>query len=297
MLGYVVSWQGEPSTAVGSVGEDAAVGTDRDQPIGFPIYRSTAVAVVAGEVPGVASSLDEIADAGDRAGRQRNAVLDDATELDEVGTHERRYLRGLLVGVDYEDGVLAGATIGFALCLVNSITVACVLALADEVDAVTSMRALVRQGVAFACLVAFTALAVWTTTAAVVGGIAADWLANHFLVGRVATAGGLAAGFAVAIVVAAVIGLTGCWVNALGPGRGYGWVRYLLGVKSAARRGLLPGRPALFIDWCVRTGLMRRCGTRFQFRHPDLAALVGDRYSERPAADRAPAPAQPSLAT
>jgi hypothetical protein len=51
---------------------------------------------------------------------------------------------------------------------------------------------------------------------------------------------------------------------------GWGWLRYAVGVHAAVRKDLLPTRPARFLDWCLRTGLMRMAGSSVQFRHRQL---------------------------
>ena len=56
----------------------------------------------------------------------------------------------------------------------------------------------------------------------------------------------------------------------LGYGNGSMWLRYVLGVRSAARRNLLPRRPVQLLDWCVSVGLMRMAGNTIQFRHGRL---------------------------
>ena len=62
----------------------------------------------------------------------------------------------------------------------------------------------------------------------------------------------------------------------LGYGNGSMWLRYVLGVRSAARRNLLPRRPVQFLDWCVSVGLMRMAGNTIQFRHSQLQKwLIG----------------------
>jgi hypothetical protein len=48
------------------------------------------------------------------------------------------------------------------------------------------------------------------------------------------------------------------------------WIRYGLGIQAAMRRGMLPPRPARFLDWCVGVGLMRMSGSNPQFRHREL---------------------------
>jgi hypothetical protein len=51
---------------------------------------------------------------------------------------------------------------------------------------------------------------------------------------------------------------------------GSGWLRYAIGVHAAVRQHLLPRRPARFLDWCLRAGLMRMAGSSLQFRHRKL---------------------------
>lgn len=75
----------------------------------------------------------------------------------------------------------------------------------------------------------------------------------------------------------------------LAVGNGNVWLRYLLGVRSAARHGALPKRPARFLDWCLDTGLMRMAGNSVQFRHRQLQ----DWLATRPR--RSPPPLPPSL--
>jgi hypothetical protein len=64
--------------------------------------------------------------------------------------------------------------------------------------------------------------------------------------------------------------LLGLGVGLFYGSRGYVWLRYALGVRSAARRDWLPVRPARFLDWCVAAGLMRMSGINIQFRHREL---------------------------
>jgi len=72
-------------------------------------------------------------------------------------------------------------------------------------------------------------------------------------------------------------------------GRGNVWLRYVLGVRSAARQGALPRRPARFLDWCLNTGLMRMAGNSIQFRHRQLQ----DSLVTSPGRSPAPAAASP----
>ena len=65
----------------------------------------------------------------------------------------------------------------------------------------------------------------------------------------------------------ALVAGTAVW---FGLKQGAVWLRYALGVRSAARRNLLPSHPARFLDWCVSVGLMRMAGNTIQFRHKQL---------------------------
>lgn len=51
-------------------------------------------------------------------------------------------------------------------------------------------------------------------------------------------------------------------------------VRYAIGVTIARRRGDLPARPAQFLDWASRAGIMRISGVAYQFRHQQLQAWL-----------------------
>jgi hypothetical protein len=48
------------------------------------------------------------------------------------------------------------------------------------------------------------------------------------------------------------------------------WPRYAVAVRELARAGLLPRRPARFLDWAYTAGLVRMSGIAVQFRHRDL---------------------------
>jgi len=76
------------------------------------------------------------------------------------------------------------------------------------------------------------------------------------------------------------------------------WLRYAVAVRLARRRGALPARPVLFLDWCLSTGLLRRTGNALQFRHRDHeewllragADRSGGESPGRPAPATAPGP-------
>lgn len=48
------------------------------------------------------------------------------------------------------------------------------------------------------------------------------------------------------------------------------WPRYFSAARILSRRQELPARPALFLDWAYRAGLLRLAGIAVQFRHRDL---------------------------
>jgi hypothetical protein len=67
-------------------------------------------------------------------------------------------------------------------------------------------------------------------------------------------------------------------------GKGHAWLRYGLAMRSASRRGLLPRRPARFLDWCLNQGLLRLSGNALQYRHRELQQWLLPaqyRYHER----------------
>jgi hypothetical protein len=76
---------------------------------------------------------------------------------------------------------------------------------------------------------------------------------------------GLAPGLAIGVVTGLALGLG--FGLTLG---GSAWLRYAVGVRVAVRQHLLPKRPTLFLDWCLRVGLMRMAGSSLQFRHRQL---------------------------
>jgi hypothetical protein len=75
---------------------------------------------------------------------------------------------------------------------------------------------------------------------------------------------GLAPGLALGLATGLALGL------GFGLFYGAGWLRYAIGVRAAVRQHLLPRRPARFLDWCLRAGLMRMAGSSLQFRHRQL---------------------------
>jgi hypothetical protein len=73
------------------------------------------------------------------------------------------------------------------------------------------------------------------------------------------------------------VGGTAIWLSF---GGGSVWLRYAVGARSAIRQGLLPRRPARFLDWCVNAGLMRMSGNNIQFRHAQLQRWLMSDESE-----------------
>ncbi len=65
------------------------------------------------------------------------------------------------------------------------------------------------------------------------------------------------------------------------------WPRYLVATMILARRGDLPRRTAVFLDWAYGAGLMRLSGIAVQFRHREFQTWLTTR--SQPAEDRAAA--------
>ncbi|MGH3929822.1 MAG: hypothetical protein ACRDTF_07580 [Pseudonocardiaceae bacterium] len=63
------------------------------------------------------------------------------------------------------------------------------------------------------------------------------------------------------------------------------WPRYLVATTILARRGELPRRPAVFLDWAYEAGLMRLSGIAVQFRHREFQTWLTTR--DQPADDQA----------
>jgi hypothetical protein len=125
-----------------------------------------------------------------------------------------------------------------------------------------------------------------------VGGLGKDAVAASSVTSLVrqcltyAAGAGLAFGLVFGLPVVLAAGLTYVLAAGLAAGlafgKGYVWLRYALGVRSAARQGRLPQRPARFLDWCLHAGLMRMAGNSIQFRHRQLQDwLTNPRNSER----------------
>ncbi|HSL07040.1 MAG TPA: hypothetical protein VK887_03585 [Pseudonocardiaceae bacterium] len=216
----------------------------------------------------------------------------------------RRIGRLLMVGL--AAGVLAGLTVapmstavglasrlmvtlGFsALGLVGALMVGLVSGPATRPTAIDRPARLVQQGMVhtIAAIVAFPLAFLLAgelgtgLSAGVVGGIVAGLGALLAIWLAIGPTGGLAVGLAVGLnsgpevelpfaVVALVIGLI---FAANSP-----WPRYLFAVMLLARRGDLPRRPAVFMDWAYQAGLMRLSGIAVQFRHREFQTWLAAR--------------------
>jgi hypothetical protein len=142
---------------------------------------------------------------------------------------------------------------------------------------------LVQQGIVHT-IAAFVAapLTIVLTDKLISGGLAAGLLG--------ALVAGLAIGLAVGIAIGPVSGLAAGIALALKSSNYLGglpyavaalvvglifvadspWPRYLFATVLLARRGDLPRRPAVFIDWAYQAGLMRLSGIAVQFRHREF---------------------------
>jgi hypothetical protein len=76
---------------------------------------------------------------------------------------------------------------------------------------------------------------------------------------------GLAPGLALGLATGLALGLGSTLLDG-----GWDWLWYAIGVHAAVQQHLLPRRPTRFLDWCLRTGLMRMSGSSLQFRHRQL---------------------------
>jgi hypothetical protein len=52
------------------------------------------------------------------------------------------------------------------------------------------------------------------------------------------------------------------------------WLPYFIATRMLARQGLLPRRPAQFLDWGCAAGRVRMSGVSVQFRHRELQHLL-----------------------
>lgn len=167
----------------------------------------------------------------------------------------QRLWLGLVVmtaGLAY--GLWAGDPVGW---LVFGLLLGGLIALVDDIESVDLPSQLVRQCVLSTVLLGLAGLlgGLWV-------GLAAEGLETGLLLGLML---GLVLGF--------------------GPGVGWVWLRYLLGVWSAAWQKRLPKRPAKFLDWCLDRGLMRMAGPSVQFRHRELQRWLSEKSATPPCSD------------
>jgi hypothetical protein len=124
VLGHVRGGQGQPlpdGFAVRARGRrggggdpdvEGAVVADGEDLVGLAVDRAAAVALVAGEVPAVVAGLDEVADPGDGALGQCDAVLGDPAQADEFGAQLPRKSSGGGVVVDQQHRPAPGEGVG-----------------------------------------------------------------------------------------------------------------------------------------------------------------------------------------
>jgi hypothetical protein len=153
---------------------------------------------------------------------------------------------------------------------------------------------LVRQG-AFHAISAVMAFSLILVSVGKVGNGLSAGLVGQLVAGLAAfLAFGLAVGFLGGLAVALAIGLNSnvnhsgglpflvvAFVIGLIFAANSPWPRYLFAVMLLARRGKLPRRPAVFLDWAYQAGLMRLSGIAVQFRHREFQtwlAICGRRY-------------------
>ena len=91
---------------------EGAVVAEAGDAVVLAVDRAAAVALVAGEVPREAPSLDDVADPGGGAVAQREAVLGDAAEAHELVADGGGDAGGGVVGVDDQQGAVAGEGVG-----------------------------------------------------------------------------------------------------------------------------------------------------------------------------------------
>lgn len=131
------------------------------------------------------------------------------------------------------------------------------LALSNESGAVSAPSVLVRRCTTYSLGLAMTA------ASSVAGTLATAAAAVQLLEEGAFDNEVFVFGLLIGVLAGLLVGLLG----GLAFADGACWLRYALGVRSAARRNLLPRRPVRFLDWCVDVGLMRMSGNNLQFRH------------------------------
>ena len=153
---------------------------------------------------------------------------------------------GVAIGVAI--GVVVGLVSGLVSGLVIGLLFVIVYGLERDVDTAPSPGILVRQCVSY------------SLTYGLVSGLVGE-LGFGLAFGLV---GGLGYGVA--------FGLG----YGLAFGNGNVWLRYAIGVRSAARQDMVPRHVARFLDWALNAGLMRMAGNTIQFRHRQLQDWLTD---------------------
>ena len=232
-------------------------------------------------------------------------------DLSGLRTFAGRRRIGWLLMVGLVAGVLAGLTVatmstvvGFvgrlivtlefsALGLVSALMVGLGSGPTTRPTAIDRPARLVQQGLVYTIaaivVVPLTFLLVdglvsGGLAAGVVGGLVAGlgtWLAIGLAIGPArGPAIGLAAGLAVGLNSGSAAGLP---FAAIAPVIGLifpansPWPPYMFAAMLLARRGDLPRRPAVFIDWAYQAGLMRLSGIAVQFRHREFQTWLANR--------------------
>jgi hypothetical protein len=164
---------------------------------------------------------------------------------------------GLLLGLFswFSTSAAAGLTIG----LTTWFTVALTVGFKARPAAIDLPHRLVFQGMTHA------------------GSIFAGWLTFGLTLGLVIRlTPGDPSGLMVWLIVGLFIGaIMGCFFVRRSP-----WPRYVVACWLLARRGELPRRPTVFLDWAYEAGLMRLSGIAVQFRHRELQAWLTTRDPE-----------------
>ncbi|MGQ0773111.1 MAG: hypothetical protein ACT4NY_01610 [Pseudonocardiales bacterium] len=148
------------------------------------------------------------------------------------------------VAISLAGGVIVGVLFGFAFGLVGGL----VGALGAHPPFIDHPSRLVRQGL------------VHLATVTVVFGLVIGFLAGF--VASSAYGNWLEFGIVFALLFGFPVGFM---FAANSP-----WPRYIFATRTLARRGDLPRRPAVFLDWAYDAGLMRLAGISVQFRHREF---------------------------
>lgn len=111
-------------------------------------------------------------------------------------------------------------------------------------------------------------------------------------------AGGLAAGLAIGLggglagMLAGgfVVGLTVGLIMGIFTASGSPWPRYAIACLLLARRGALPRRPGVLLDWAYEAGLVRLSGIAVQFRHREFQDWLITTHDRETAPSATPQP-------